>query len=221
MKNIWLKNKLLIIIVGYAIIFSLAIYFLVFLLISKIRYTSDQIQQNIIDQRIEESRLSNLPKMEKDWQDYQVQKNLTNVTLSPGSEISFIEGIDSIAQQSGNVIDLKIGDQVDPVEIAKIKKDAKKSKGEKGIMDEIGYDNYFPMQINLRGDYESLVNFVHMLENSHFYVNIVSIESKKMIINNNSDSNSNMFSSDETKKDNEVEEIISSNINALVYTQKQ
>jgi hypothetical protein len=221
MKNIWLKNKLLIIITGYALLFSVAIYFLVFLIIGKIKETSEQIQQNLVDQNMEELRLSNLPQMEKDWQDFQVQRNLTNVTLSPGNEINFIEGIDSIAQQSGNIIDLKIGDQVDPVEIAKIKKDTKKSKEQKGIMDEIGYDNYFPMQINLQGDYESLVNFIHMLENSHFYINVVSIESKKITINNNSDNNPNMFSSAESKKKESIEEVIISNINALVYTQEQ
>jgi len=98
---------------------------------------------------------------------FKAQKNSVDVILSPGSEISFIESIDSIAQKSGNIIDLKIGDQVDPKEVEKIKASAKKNKEQKGVMDDISYTSYFPMQINLKGDYQSLLNFVHMLENLH------------------------------------------------------
>ncbi|KKP79472.1 MAG: hypothetical protein A2271_04040 [Candidatus Moranbacteria bacterium RIFOXYA12_FULL_35_19] len=221
MKNIWLKNKLLIIIALYALIFGVAVYFVVFFLIDKIKYTSEQAQKNLIDQQIEEARLGNLPQMEKDWQDYETQKNSIEVILSSGSEISFIESIDSIAQKSGNIIDLKIGDQVDPKEIAKIKTDAKKNKGQKGLMEEIAYDNYFPMQISLRGNYQSLVDFIHLLENSHFYVNIVSIDSKKIILEDNSAKNkTNVFSPDKAQEE-EKQEIILSAINALVYTQRQ
>ncbi|MDO9231338.1 MAG: hypothetical protein Q7U36_02510 [bacterium] len=219
MKEIWKKNKLMLITLGYAVIFSVVVYFLVLPLVAKTKLTSTQIQEKIVDQKIEDTKLSNLPQMNKDWEDFKAQKNSVEVILSPGSEISFIESIDSIAQKSGNLIDLKIGDQVDPKEVEKIKASAKKNKEQKGVMDEIVYTSYFPMQINLRGDYQSLLNFVHMLENGHFYVNVISINSKKQTVDNTS-SNTSMFSSEKEKEKNNAKETIVSAINAIVYTQR-
>jgi len=221
MKEIWKKNKLTLIILGYAIFFSAIVYFLVLPLAGKIKATSQEIQEKIVDQKIEDQKLGNLPQMDKDWEAFKAQKNSVDVILSPGSEISFIESIDSIAQKSGNLIDLKIGDQVDPKEVEKIKASAKKNKEQKGVMDDIVYTSYFPMQINLRGDYTSLLNFIHMLENGHFYVNVISINSKKQTVENSS-VNTNMFSSEEEKEKNKnnAKETIVSAINAIVYTQR-
>jgi len=223
MKEIWKKNKLTLIILGYAMIFSAVAYFLVLPLIAKMKSISTQIQEKIVDQKIEDTKLGNLPQMNEDWEDFKAQKNSVDVILSPGSEISFIESIDSIAQKSGNLIDLKIGDQVDPKEVEKIKASAKKSKEQKGVMDDISYTSYFPMQINLKGDYQGLLNFVHMLENGHFYVNIISINSKKQTVEN-SLVNTSMFSSEEEKEKNKnknnAKETIVSAINAIVYTQR-
>lgn len=219
MKELWKKNKLMLIILGYAIIFSAVVYFLVFPLVAKTKLTSTQIQEKIVDQKIEDTKLSNLPQMDKDWEDFKAQKITVDVTLSTGSEISFIESIDSIAQKSGNLIDLKIGDQVDPKEVEKIKASAKKNKEQKGVMDEIAYTNYFPMQINLQGDYQGLLNFIHMLENGHFYVNIISINSKKQTVDN-TPSSASMFSDEKDKEKNNAKETIVSAINAIVYTQR-
>jgi len=219
MKEIWRKNKSILIVMGYALIFLAVVYFLVFPLVAKTKSISNQIQEKIVDQKIEDTKLGNLPQMDKDWEDFKTQKNSVDVILISGSEISFIESIDAIAQKSGNVIDLKIGDQVDPKEVEKIKASAKKNKEQKSIMDEIAYTSYFPMQINLQGDYAGLLNFIHMLENGHFYVNVISINSKKQTLENPSASTS-MFSSEKEKEKNNAKETIVSTINAIVYTQR-
>jgi len=221
MKNFWIKNKIYLTSIIYIVVFVAAAYFLSSFLIKRIKNVSNKIQETLVDQKIEESRLGSLPQMGKDWQIYEAQKNLTDVILSPGSEINFIESIDSIAQKSGNVIDLKIGDEVDPREIAKIKSSASKDQGEKGIMDEISYTNYFPMQINLRGDYQGLVNFIHMLENGHFYVNIISINSKKITEEVAKSAEANNLSSSGNITETQPQEVILTSINAIVYTQKQ
>ena len=220
MREIWKKNKLILTIAGFALAFSVVIYFLAFPLIEKIKMTSQKIQEKIADNKIEDEKLGNLPQMEKDWEDFKEQKKITEVILSPGNEVSFIESIDLMAQKSGNIIDLKIGDQVDPKEIEKIKSDAKKNKEQKSIMNEIEYSSYFPMQINLQGDYKGLLNFIHMLESGHFYVNIISINSNKQI--EKSLSEENMFSQkNDDKKDKNSKEFILSSISAIIYTQKQ
>ena len=218
MKNFWIKNKIYLSLIVFLLCFGVAAYFSGYLLISRMKSNSNKVQETLVDQKVERDRLGSLPSLEKDWQFYEAQKNLTDVILAPGSEINFIESIDSIAQRSGNVIDLKIGDQVDPNEIAKIKSSVKKNNREEGIMDEISYTNYFPMQINLRGNYQGLVNFIHMLENGHFYVNIISINCKK--IKDEIAEPAIATQSVEGKEGELAKEIILTSISAIVYTQR-
>ena len=221
-KSVWSKNNLLIIILGYAFLAAASLYFFAKPLISGIREASDQIQEKKIDEQIDRERLESLPQMEKDWSDFQSKKEFLEVILSPENELGFIESVEFIANKSGNVISLKIGDNADPKEIAKIKKaNSKKDGSEKGILDEIAYTSYFPIQINLKGNYSGLVNFIHMLENSRFYVNIISLNVQKEILDDDGEksSRSDIFSPSGEKSGEgaEKKEIIATDINAIVY----
>jgi hypothetical protein len=219
MKEIWIKYKLAIMIVGFMLALIAVAYFLAFPLVLKIKNTSFEIQKKIVDQEVERSRFDQLPKMEENWNDIQARKDKIEVILDKESEVGFIENVDSIAMRSGNVVDLKIGEGTNVREVAKIKAKDKNENSEKGILDEVGYLNFFPIQINIKGDYVGLYNFIQLLENSHFYVNIISIDSKKQI-DDSADVSENVFSPKDDKKEKIKKEIIVTNINAIVYTKK-
>lgn len=221
MKEIWKKHKLIIVIIVYALALVAIVFFLALPLISKIKNTSNEIQQKIVDQEIEKSRIGQLPKMEESWGIIQTKKDKIEVILDKESEVSFIENIDSIATRSGNIVDLKIGENSNARDVAKIKAKNDTKSSEKGMLDEINYLNFFPIQINLKGDYISLVNFIHLLENSHFYVNIISIDSKKQL-DDSEKSNGAIFDISKVKNKEDIvkKEIIVTNINAIVYTKK-
>lgn len=219
MKEIWGKNKSAILICGYALVLIAVIYFLALPFIAKIKNTSNEIQQKIIDREVEQSRIGQLPKMEEEWNAAQAKKDAIEVILDKDSEVGFIENIDSIANRTGNVVDLKIGDSSNAKDVAKIK--ANNKGAAKGILDEIGYLNFFPIQINIKGDYKGLINFIHLLENSHFYVNVISINSKKQIDDSvdYEDISKNKKVGIEKEKI-EKKEILITDINAIVYTKK-
>jgi hypothetical protein len=228
MKNIWNQYKLPIIIIVYILAAASLVYFLAVPIIKGIEIASDQSQEKIIDHEIDRSRINQLEQMDKDWLNVEAKKDALDVILSPDSEVAFIESVESIAEKTGNTISLKIGENADPKEIEKIKKASeKKSEKEKGILDEIPYNNYFPVQINLKGSYSGLFNFTHMLENSQFYVNIITFEVQSEVVNpEESSQGSDIFSNPSSlgKKASEKslgkKEIISANINAIVYTKK-
>jgi hypothetical protein len=218
MKNFCLKYKPILIILFFLSLIFLTFYFVAVPMIRKIKISSNQIQEKIIDQEIERARLNSLPQMERDWLDFEKQKGSLEVVLSPENQIGFIEGIETIAEKTGNIINLKIGENADPQEIAKIKKIGKKKEdGEKGILDEVTYTSYFPMQINLKGSYAGLYEFIYMLENNQFYVNVITLEIQKETIDSR-EARSDVFSANSEEEKENKKEILNTNINAIVYT---
>ncbi|MDR3559005.1 MAG: hypothetical protein P4L62_01240 [Candidatus Pacebacteria bacterium] len=227
MKNIWTNHRISVIVLGYAVAVAVVSYFVFWPLVADIRNTADAIQENLLDQQIDKTRLQNLAGMQKDGVDYQAEKNSLNVILDPGSEVGFIEGVEAIASNTKNAINLQIGDHSDPAQIAKMGKvnaAASKSKAPQGILDSLTHNNYYPVQINLTGDYSGLVNFIHALENMQFYVNIVSISvNKNQVPADSSGSVSgNIFSSQPNAGNSNADqkEVLNTIINAVVYTQK-
>ena len=214
MKIFWRQHKLGVIILGGLTLLFALVYFLAVPLIRHIGKLTNEIEEKKIDQEIEEARVSGLMEMERNWNDFSASQESMDVIVDPNNQIGFIESIESIAQKTGNAIVLEIGDKADPKEIAKIKK-ANKSKGlEPGILDNIHYSDYFALQINIMGGYENLFNFIHKLENGRFYVNIISIEAEKKIKN---ESSSRIVRNEKEADLDSEEEILSTNINAIVY----
>lgn len=219
MKNIQKKYRLSILILAYAVILGLAIYFFAIPFVFTIKSLSNEVQSEIIDQQVDQSRLSKLSQMEDDWSYYQSNKDSMEVILKPENQLEFIESIEAIASKTNNIIDLKIEESPDPREIEKMKKESNKTAGEnKSILGNISFNSYFPAQIGLKGDYAGLVNFINMLENSRIYVNIISIESHKELVEDNSQKKEDIFSADAKKEEPVKKEILASVIRAVVYT---
>lgn len=224
MKNIWLKHKTLIIILGYILLVGLSVYLLAGPLVSRIEISSNQIQGKLIDQQIERARMDSLPQMKEDWSNFESKKGSLEVILSSRNELEFIESIEAIADKTENTISLKIGDSADPKAMARVKKvNDKKDSPTKEVLEGITYANFFPVQINLKGDYTGLVNFIHMLENSRFYVNVISLEVKKYKMDDSQEFSSrdtfSLNAGSSVVNDNK-KEIISTDVNAIVYTEK-
>jgi hypothetical protein len=90
------------------------------------------------------------------------------------------------------------------------------------------------MQISLTGSYSELVNFIHKLENGSYYVNIISLESKKSVqveeksATASPPADAGIFSvpaspspfqpAQQPKTDKTEKDIINSVINVIIYT---
>jgi Tfp pilus assembly protein PilO len=223
-KNLF-NHKMSLIVLAYAVAVAAAGYFVFWPLISGLSHTADTIQENLLDQQFNKIRLQNLPGMENDWAEYRANKNSLNVILSPSSEVGFIEEVESIASSTKNTINLQIGDPSDPTQIAKVKRAnaGNKANAPKSILDGLTDNNYFPVQINLTGDYPGLVGFIHALENMQFYVNIVSIAVNKnqVPVDSSGTDPGDIFSGQSGANGNGPQkEVLNTIINAVVYTQK-
>lgn len=214
MKNVWSKYKFIITIAVYAVLVVVFMYYAVRPLVKSIRLRAYQSQAKFIDREIEKAQIDRLPEIKKEWSEYESRQSVMNVILSQPDQVKFIEGVEMIAQTSGNKITLKIEDGSKNISFAAKSKE---------IMNEVAYPDYFPIEISLEGNYDGLVNFMHLLENNQFYVDVIAISSKKNITDDKLD-NRNPFDSvvpADVTEEASADDSIKTNITAIVYTQKQ
>lgn len=221
MKIILAKYKDEIVVIIFGLAFFAAIYFMFVPIISKLRGTSDEIQKKIIDQQIEEARLGNLTQMKDELAKYEKQKSSVAVILEAGSEASFIESLESMAASTGNSVSLKISEASKEASGKASGSDKKKAAN---ILTELTYKKYFPIEVNLKGNYQSFINFLHKLENSQYYANVISLNIKKSARDNQSAASSGaseiFSSSPSSSSDNSFNESekLDTSINIIVYT---
>lgn len=231
MKNIWEKHKIKLILFFYLIIMIIFAGQAVFPMADGIRRKADNIQERLIDNEINKSRVSKIPEMEEAYSFFQGRKEATEVILKKDEEVDFIKEIEQIAEGTGNAISLKVVETKDKKTSAK--SSDKKKDEEKGIEESLSYGDYIPMQITLKGNYSSLVNFIRRLENYHYYVNVLSMECKKEteVIEKKEQKNDgvipaapNLFSSTSLPSDPSSEkyskERLSSVLNVAIYNKK-
>jgi len=228
MKDFWKKYKIKIVILAYLVAVPTILHFVVVPFVDKIRAKSDSIQEEIISNRISESRIEKIPDMEKALENCRNNSKALDVIISSEDEVAFIKQLESIADATGNKIILNVGED----NIKQNGKNAASNNKEKTIKDGLQHKSYMPMDINLKGNYSGLVNFINRLENTGYYVNILSISSKETIeeisFQPDEASSKDVFSTPSSSENmdskpglaGEKRELLDSMIRIIVYTEK-
>jgi hypothetical protein len=139
---------------------------------------ADKVQEKILDNQIFEKRLGKIPEMDKERNYFQDNKSSLEVSLDPDEKVSFIKKLESLADITENRVLIKVVEEENKIS-DKPKPSSAKKGAEPGIKEKLVYTNYFSLELNIRGEYKNLVNFVHRIENTYNYVNIISLEIKK------------------------------------------
>lgn len=215
MKPIWKKYNLWISGGIFLAVIFLIWFFVILPIRRNIEASADEIQKKNIDNDIYKERVQKIPEMEKTQAIFEGNKNNLKIFLNGSSEVDFIKKIESVAEETGNKITLKIEESAN-------QKPAKKEdkKDEADIKNALpGNNKYVTIQISLEGDYESLFDFTRKLENINYYVNVISLDLNKAIV----EKEDNPFASTDAKKagGNIEKEIIKSNLEAIVYLEAE
>jgi nitrogen regulatory protein PII-like uncharacterized protein len=126
--------------------------------------------------------------MEEVNAEFEKNKDATGIILNANNKVDFIEYIESLAAETKNDVEIKVlndNQNNAVVKETKAKTVKKDDAGEvkKSIEERLLYKQYISMQVDLVGDYAGFLNFVHKLENNKYYVNIVSFNLQKELIN--------------------------------------
>jgi len=223
MRNIWKKYSPLINIVGFMAVLVLVLVFVILPLQGSIQNNSDGIQIKMIDDSLSKARISKIPEMEKVEAAFAENKNNLNIILNSDNEVDFIKKIEALAEETGNKVDLKIDDAN-----SNSQKDATTKKDPDDIKSNLPYSKYLSIQINLEGNYEGTLNFIHKLENMNYYLNIISLNMVKSAQDqtNNNGGSATPFQANASGANNNVSNVnvpvkisnvLKSNLEVIVY----
>jgi hypothetical protein len=237
MKEVILKHKIEVILISYIIASFLLVDLLVIPLIDKTIQKSDMIQEKNLDNQIEEKRIGKIPEMEKSFSEYQSNKDALQVVFSNSEQFEIIKSLETVAQETGNNISKLVVNDASKVSIVP-RGGNDVEKQEKNIIESLSNKDYLSFQISIIGKYGNLFHFLQKIENTRYYMNIISISTTKQkksdISKDKARQNStDIFPSsnspeeinptgevnpeDDLKKD---EEILTSDINLIVYIKK-
>ncbi|MFA5961141.1 MAG: hypothetical protein WC848_00485 [Parcubacteria group bacterium] len=242
MKNFWKKNKIILAIMIFLVVIAPLFYWSFLMMTKMIQAKADLIQEKIIDSGLEKAKVGKIPEMEKANMDFENNKSAVGTILNSNNKVEFIEYVEALAQETDNKIVLKVLDDNNSgnsISDTKTKVVAKKTSAalsdeKKGIESELVYRQYISIRVDLEGNYAGFLNFIHKLENSKYYVNILSFDLQKVFIKNENlatdksavsreiflspiNQNSNSINNSEDSSNDTSE--LKSSFNIVVYTE--
>lgn len=230
MKDFLKKYKIVLSISAFILIGLPLFYWSVSFAVKKIQEKTDMVQKRLIDNNLEKLKIEQIPKMEEANNEFERNKDSVGTIIDSNSKIDFIRYVEDLAGETNNKIELKVLDDGQSGD-SDIKTSAsaavKKSKEEKeNIEDKLLYKQYISIQVDLTGDYQSFLNFVHKLENNKYYVNILSFDLRKDSAEKENSSTSRNFSGiffsparSNTEIKSKEEAALKSSFNIIVYTE--
>jgi len=230
-KEILKKYKLFAATSVFLVLLFLAGLLIAFPAMERIRKKSDAIQKKILDNQISKERIGKISQMEETEKIIREKSGEIDSILNLNDEVEFIKKLENVAEQTGNKMTLVIDDAKSGSAGQKAKPAEEKKDGKKSIVGGLAYDNYISMRINTEGNYQSLINFINKLENFQYYVDIVSLETKKSTemleeeVSMEALAGGDIFSASQSsvpqkKTSKKEKDVLASTINIIVYTKK-
>lgn len=183
MKKFFQKQREVIVILVYIGVIAMLICFVILPLITRISSTKDQIQEEYVKQEINQQQISELPKIEEQYNVLQSNGKLIDVLLDKNDAVPLIEKLEKLAQDSNNKISISIQDTKDQKNAAITISGNIDTTSD--LVKNLPSADYLQMQITLTGNYNAVVQFVHSLESFEYYCDIVAIQIKQKEEDNN------------------------------------
>jgi hypothetical protein len=213
MKEKIIQNKIVINILLFLALLVAVVFLVILPLIRNIKKQAYGIQQKKIDNEISQKKLSNLPEMENRHAVFSDPKNNLDLIITSDQEVDFIKKMESLADETGNKIDMKIDDSQ-----LTDKKDKKDKKDKEDIKSKLPYDNFIIIQVSLEGDYSGLLKFLNKLENLDKFVNVTAINLNKA--EKEKVRTDPYVATDNSESEIAKEEILRSVLEVIVYIKK-
>ena len=194
---------------------TVTVFFIVLPMIEKIENKANEIQRKIVDYELNQSRLSKLPEMEERHAIFERHKSDLDVIISSDKDVDLIKTLESLAEQTGNIVTMQISD-AEEKKSPKKDSEGKSNKEKEDLKLDLPYDNYIVIQLMLEGNYEQFLNYLSRLENLKYYVNVTSVvltKAEKEIEAETTDKNKQ---SEEKQK----KEVLKSLIELVVFVKK-
>jgi hypothetical protein len=202
-KNIWLKYKEYIVVLIYLVVLFALFYFVVKPIIGRIDYNANLIQEKITVQENFKRKLGMIGTNEEQARTIEKDEEKLKVFISHDQEITLIERIEKMAEETDNRISIEA--VADNIPNAKAKTASSKSKEENKDELKVNVDNndYVKFKISIWGEYGNLIDFVRKIENMEYWSDVVTLEvsyrepEKIPVVPENPDYSTELYDSDD------------------------
>ena len=164
---------------GLLLVWVGVIFLIITPALSHLKQKSNLLKIKVIDEKEKERKIKQFPILKKQFQEFSEDRNrLVGVLFDKNDIVKLVRELEEIALETGNNIDIQVenGNEKDKkkkeITSKKKKKEDEKEKLLVGITDE----DYFVVNIILRGDYNSFLKFIYKLENIPYYNNVINFE---------------------------------------------
>ena len=178
MKNFLKGQREILALLGYGVVIFCLVYFVILPLIGRMHDMNDQIQQESMRQESAQAHISQLPKIQKQYQALQSDGDLSDVLLDKNKAVVLIEKLEKLAESTNNKIAISVQDDASSQGVKKVQPKVAASTA-KLLIDDLPKSNYLQMKITLTGDYNSVVAFIGMIEKFEYYTDITAIQINK------------------------------------------
>ena len=218
MKKIFQKQREVIAIFVYVGVIAMLVYFIILPLVSKIEGVNNQIQEESMKQEIVKQQLTELPKIQQQYETLQENKGSIDVLLDKGNAVTLIEKLETLADDCGDKIEISVQNSQSQKNVAAV---ATKTNADDTLANALPSADYLQMQILLIGDYNKIINFISKLESMEYHSDITRVEIKQGNLANNAGA-INPFNSGSSGKisDKSNQGDLEASINVAFYTKK-
>ena len=178
MKNIWRKYKEYILVLIYIAILFALFYFVIKPMVKGIDYNANLIQEKITIQDSFKRKLGMISTNKEQIGAIEKDESKMGVLMSRDQEVTLIERIEKMAEETDNKISIEIVDDKSANSSAKTKTASTKAKEENkdDLKINTGNNDYVKFRITVTGEYNDLVGFIKKIENMEYWSDIISLQ---------------------------------------------
>lgn len=196
MKNnsFFKKYKTVIIIFSLLFCWSAFIFWVIIPAQNKLRENFIAVEKRKLDNSVNEDKIKKMPSLKEDFDLVEGSSENLDVIFTKDKIVDLVNEMESLADKTGNKINISVGDEKKIVNVSKGSSGGKKEEDIWGeFMNDLPSKNYFMMDVSLVGDYAGLINFIEKLNNIKYYnvVKSLSVVKKVEKIEGNTGSASN------------------------------
>jgi hypothetical protein len=177
MKNIWRKHKEYILVLAYIAVLFALFCFVIKPMVKGIDYNANLIQEKITIQENFKKKLGMISTDKEQIGAVERDENKIGVLISPDQEVTLIEKIEKIAEETNNKISIEAVDDKNANSGAGAKTAPAKAGDSKDDL-KINPDNndYVKFRITVLGNYNDLIGFIKKIENMEYWSDIASLQ---------------------------------------------
>lgn len=172
------------------------VHFAVLPLYRGIESKQTEIQEKLADQEMKSRKINELPRIKQQYEFIRSNEGGMGVLLREEEAVTLVQELEALAEKTGNAISIEIPDK------SKAAKPAanSKNKEETSLADSLPSKEYLEMNIRLTGGYGEVVSFMHKLESSGYYSDIISFQIARAGAGAGKRTGGDMFSQDLKKE---------------------